>query len=163
MPKLILDRQVKYNGETYSKGEPVPVKEKDMPEFENSGMIERVKGDFDEYLLLDNNSKDKLIEKLNKENEKLKAEIDRLNKENEQFKKEYKSLKKEVKKLEEEIKGSEQKERVPKDDLESKTSTELYELTKELEIEGRTKLRNDKQAMITAIREKRQNKENEGE
>jgi predicted mannosyl-3-phosphoglycerate phosphatase (HAD superfamily) len=139
--EVILDRQVKYNNETYPKGKTVPVKKKDLPEFKESGMINRVKGDVDEDLLLDDNAASQKIKELKTKLKKINAE--------------EKELKNEVTEL---------KEKEPPDyiiDLESKTATELYELTQELEIEGRTKLRNDKEAMIQAIKEYLRNKFNE--
>lgn len=39
------------------------------------------------------------------------------------------------------------------DSLEEKSSAELYEVAQELEIEGRSKLKNDKEAMVEAIKQ----------
>lgn len=154
---LILNRKIKYKGKTYPLNEkgvtdPVPVNAKDVKFFEDNGMVVNV---------IDDKGNKAYVDKRDKEIETLKAEIEELKAELAQKDKLITTLEHQVEELKntapevnmDSVDVTELESEVETDDLEEKSIEELYDLACGLDISGRSKLRNDKKALIKAIRE----------
>lgn len=159
MPNLILNQKIKYKGKSYpvnSKGktDPIPVDEKDVEFFEEAKMIVEAIDDEGKKLYLD--ERDKIIEKLKAEIEKLGAQLAKKDEIIMDLEVEVEELKGNQVQLTDEggsgVVENNTGNKVPTDELEEKTVDELYAMAGELDISGRSKLRNDKEALLEAVK-----------
>lgn len=159
MPNLILNQKIKYKGKSYpvnSKGVtvPVPVEKKDIKFFDDAGMIVDAIDDEGKKLYIDD--RDKTIEQLKAENKKLQAQLVAKDEIITDLQVQIEELKDGEPDKGDSDSGADSNEgdKQPKGEpLEEKTVDELYEMAGELDIKGRSKLRNDKDELVKAVKE----------
>lgn len=162
MPNLILNQKIKYKGKSYpvnAKGvtDPVPVAAKDVEFFDDAGMIVDAIDDEGKRMYIDD--RDKTIEQLEGKLEKLRAQLaqkDEIITDLEVHIEELKAVEPEKgdkdtgdDKSNKTGDGNKEPEDEP---LEEKTVEELYTMAGELDISGRSKLRNDKDELLKAVK-----------